>query len=119
MTLVDLPRRNLASTFATACHHRFAMKYWRVELPPQSKRPFTVYINGVEQTEGRDFHVQDRQLLFSRPLKKAGPLSAWNWFLGAWGIGTYKANDEVDVLWDEGGVPRVAHALEIKAPVNP
>lgn len=118
MTLVDLPRRNPVLTFASACHYRLAMKYWRVQLPAQSKRPFVVYVNGVEQTEGRDYRVQDNQLLFTRPLKKAGPLSLWNWFLGAWGIGTYRSNDEVDVVWEDNGVPRVAHALQIHAPAG-
>jgi len=45
---------------------------------------------------------------------KEGNLGFWRWFLGAWGIGTYKRNDQVDVAWDVDGQPRVAHALDIE-----
>ena len=38
------------------------------------------------------------------------------WFLGAWGIGTYRKNDTVDVAWEVDGRPRVAHALDIEKP---
>ena len=38
-------------------------------------------------------------------------LGAWAWFLGFWGIGTYKRNDEVDVRYEVDGRPTVAHAL--------
>jgi hypothetical protein len=36
--------------------------------------------------------------------------------MGAWGIGTYRKNDQVDVAWEIDGAPRLAHALEIEAP---
>ena len=34
--------------------------------------------------------------------------------LGAWGIGFYGKDDQVDVTWEVDGRPRVAHALEIE-----
>jgi hypothetical protein len=90
------------------------MSTWKVQLPPAVKEPFTVYVNGVRQEPGRDFRVAERALIFERPLVKEGELGFWRWFLGAWGIGTYRRNDQVDVTWDAGGQPRVAHALDVE-----
>ena len=57
-----------------------------------------------------------KRLIFDRPLAKEGKLGFWRWFLGAWGIGTYRKDDQVDVAYEVDGRPIVAHALEIEAP---
>jgi hypothetical protein len=85
----------------------------RVPLPAGVRQPFTVYVNGVRQEFGRDYQVSEGELVFSRKLVKEGRLGFWRWFLGAWGIGTYGRNDQVDVAWEEDGRPQVAHALDI------
>jgi hypothetical protein len=89
-----------------------------VPLPAGVREPFTVYVNGVRQELGRDYRVSEGELVFGRELVKEKRLGAWRWFLGAWGIGTYGRNDQVDVTWDENGRPQVAHALDI-APAAP
>ncbi|MDX6649487.1 MAG: hypothetical protein QOJ97_1438 [Solirubrobacteraceae bacterium] len=94
------------------------MDRWRVKLPPGVRPPFEVYANGVPQREGADYEVGDGVLLFDRPLAQEGRLGAWRWFLGAWGIGTYRKNDTIDVRYEAGGRPMVAHALEIEAPAE-
>jgi hypothetical protein len=86
----------------------------RVRLPPGVREPYEVYVNGVRQQAGRDFRVIGGDLVFDRPLAKEGRLGFWRWFLGAWGIGTYRKNDQVDVAWEVEGQPRVAHALDIE-----
>jgi hypothetical protein len=86
----------------------------RVPLPPGVRQPFTVYVNGVPQQLGRDYQVVGGALLFERALVKERRLGFWRWFLGAWGIGTYGRNDQVDVAWEADGHPRVAHALDIE-----
>ena len=91
------------------------MRYWRVELPPGVRTPFDVYVNGVRQELGVDYRISAGTLLFERELVQQ-KLSLWAWFLGAWGIGTYKRNDEVDVRYELDGRPTVAHALEIIPP---
>ncbi len=87
---------------------------WRVPLPRGAEPPYKVFVNGVPQREGRDFRRDGDVLVFERPLAKEGRLGFWRWFWGAWGIGTYRKDDKVDVAWEVDGQPRVAHALEIE-----
>ena len=92
------------------------MPEWTVRLPAAVRQPFTVYVNGVRQTEGVDYSVRGRDIVFARELRKEERLGFWRWFLGAWGIGSYGRNDQVDVSWEIDGMPRVAHALDITPP---
>jgi hypothetical protein len=87
----------------------------RVKLPPEVRSPFEVYLNGVAQELGVDYRVSAGELIFERELVRQ-KLGAWAWFMGIWGIGTYKRNDEVDVRYESGGRPQLAHALEIVVP---
>jgi hypothetical protein len=86
-----------------------------VRLPPHVEPPFEVYVSGVPQQEGADYRVEGRTLVFDRVLRK-DKVSGWRWFLGAWGVGTYRQNDSVDVRYTLRGRPMVAEALEIEAP---
>ena len=94
------------------------MDYWRVKLPPSVRSPFEVYVNGVRQELGIDYRVVSGELLFERELVQQ-KLGAWAWFIGFWGIGTYKRNDEVDVRYELEGQPTVAHGLTITPPSRP
>jgi hypothetical protein len=93
------------------------MQVWRVKLPPGVRPPFEVYVNGVPQELGADYRISEGELVFERELVRQ-KLGAWAWFLGAWGIGTYKRNDEVDVRYEIDGRPTVAHALDIIPPMS-
>ncbi len=90
-------------------------RQWRVQLPPGVRPPFEVYVNGVRQELGVDYRISRGALLFGRELISQ-KLGRWAWFLGFWGIGTYKRNDEVDVRYEVDGRPMVAHALPIIPP---
>jgi hypothetical protein len=83
-----------------------------VELPSDVADDYEVYLNGVLQQPDVDFDVEERVLIFNRALRK-DRISRWRWFLGAWGVGTYRQNDTVDVRYEIDGQPRVAHGLEI------
>jgi hypothetical protein len=83
----------------------------RVRLPEGVRSPFEVYRNGVLQELGRDYRVTNSELVFKAELVRE-KLSTGAWFLGAWGIGTYKRNDEVDVRYEVHGRPTVAQGLE-------
>jgi len=89
---------------------------WRVALPSGAERPFKVFVNGVQQTEGTDFVVEGRDLVFDRALEKE-KLNFWRWtaiFLAL--FGTYGKNDTVDVQYDVGGRSTVASGLDITPP---
>ena len=91
------------------------MPHWRVVLPSSVRSPFEVYVNGVPQELGVDYRITSGELLFERELVKQ-KLGLWAWFIGVWGIGTYKRNDEIDIRYELDGRPMVAHALEIIPP---
>jgi hypothetical protein len=85
----------------------------RVRLPRDVRDSYEVYLNGVPQRLGVDYTVRDGSLVFERELRK-DRISGWRWLLGAWGVGTYRQNDSVDVRYEAAdGSPRVAEALEI------
>lgn len=83
-----------------------------IRLPADLGEEFDVYVNGVLQHDDVDFHVDGRDLVFARPLRK-DRISGWRWFLGAWGVGTYRQDDTVDIRYEAQGEVRVAHALAI------
>jgi len=86
----------------------------RVRLPRELRGPYEVYLNGVPQRLGVDYTVREGALVFERELRK-DKISGWRWLLGAWGVGTYRQNDSVDVRYEAAdGSPRVAEALEIE-----
>lgn len=86
-----------------------------VSLPPDVRGPFQVFLNGVPQREGDDYQVKGRTLMFERELRK-DKISKKRWALGAWGVGTYKQDDSVDVRYEAAdGTPRVAAGLEIES----
>src|SRR5262249_392975 len=76
-----------------------SMPSWRVKLPPGVRSPFEVYVNGVPQELGTDYRVSEGALLFERELVQQ-KLGFWAWFMGFWGVGTYKRNDEVDIRYE-------------------
>jgi len=68
----------------------------RVTLPRGVRGGYEVYVNGVPQQLGTDYTVREGALVFERELRK-DKISGWRWLLGAWGVGTYRQDDSVDV----------------------
>jgi hypothetical protein len=90
------------------------MRRSRLRLPRDIRGPYEVYLNGVPQRLGVDYIVREGSLVFERELRK-DKISGWRWLLGAWGVGTYRQNDSVDVRYEAAdGSPRVAEGLEIE-----
>ncbi|HYF27965.1 MAG TPA: hypothetical protein VD931_19640 [Baekduia sp.] len=85
----------------------------RVQIPSYVREPFEVYVSGVLQRRGEDYVVEDGALVFDRVLRK-DKVSGWRWFLGAWGVGTYRQDDSVDIRYEREGRTMVAEALEIE-----
>jgi len=84
-----------------------------VRLPPGIRPPFDVYVNGVPQREGVDYQLVSGVLRFPRRLAR-DQVSGWRWLIGAFGIGTYRQDDSVDVRYERDGRAMVAQ-LPIEA----
>jgi hypothetical protein len=83
----------------------------QVRLPADVQRPFTVFLNGVEQTEGSDFVVRDGALVFERELARER-VGMGRWTSMVLGIaGSYGKDDSVDVVYERDGRPVVAARL--------
>jgi hypothetical protein len=95
------------------------MERTRIRLPPGAREPYTVFLNSVPQREGADYTVRGGVLEFPAVLVK-DVISKRRWFLGAWGVGTYRKDDNVDVAWTASdGTPRVAHRLDFEVVPEP
>ena len=86
----------------------------KVSLPPGVGDSFDVFINGVPQERGKDFHLEGRELVFDRELKAEAKLGAGRWLTMFLGIaGSYGKNDTVDVSFEYEGRRVVASGLPI------
>jgi hypothetical protein len=85
----------------------------RVKIPAGAEPPFIVYVNGVEQTEGEDFNIEDRELVFTRPIvKEEMGTSRWlAMYLGLWG--TYRKDEKVDIQFQRNGKTEHVADLDI------
>ena len=64
--------------------------------------------------QGADYTIEEGALIFKRELRK-DRIAKWRWFLGAWGVGTYRQDDSVDVRYERpDGTPAVAEKLDIE-----
>lgn len=91
----------------------------RVPLPAAVRPPFEVFRNGVRQREGADYDLRGLEIVFRDLLVKEGRLGFWRWFLGAWGIGTYRRNDVIDLSYTADGRPRIAHDVPFETAPEP
>jgi hypothetical protein len=86
----------------------------KVRLPSDVRSPYEVYLNGVRQQLGSDYSVREGALVFERELRK-DQIAGWRWLLGAFGVGTYRQDDSVDVRYEAAdGSPRLAEGLDIE-----
>ena len=72
-------------------------------------------MSGVPQTEGVDYEVRGRELVFEGRALRKDQVSGWRWVLGSIGIGTYRQDDSVDVRYMLNGRPMVAEGLAVEA----
>ena len=88
----------------------------RVKLPSGAEQPITVYINGVEQSEGEAYAIEGREIVFSRPIIKEGKLGTLRWLTMLIGVvGSYKKHETVDVSYRRGGGTELASDVEVIA----
>jgi hypothetical protein len=85
----------------------------RVKLPPGAEPPFTVFINGIEQSEGRDYSVADGEIVFSRPIVKE-MMGTGRWLAMYLGLfGTYRKDETVDLQFTRDGKVQLLSDLAI------
>ena len=78
-------------------------------------RPFQVYVNGVEQTEGADFEVAGAWIVFAQELIPPRDENARSVFRGFF-FGRYKTEHVVDVAGQVGGQAHVFSRLPVEPP---
>ena len=85
----------------------------RVRLPSGAGRPIHVFVNGLEQTEGSDYSIRGREIVFARPLVKE-KVSGGRWVAMTLGLfGSYGKNETVDVHFRRGGKTQVISDAKI------
>jgi hypothetical protein len=85
----------------------------RVKMPAGAEPPFTVFINGVEQKEGEDFNIEDRELHFTRPIVKE-KMDTGRWLAMYLGLfGTYRKDEKVDLQFQRGGKTELVADLAV------
>jgi hypothetical protein len=92
----------------------------RVKIPRGAEPPFTVFINGVEQTEGRDYRIVGGEIVFERPILKEAKVGFGRWlamFIGL--FGTYRKHETVDLQFTRAGKVELASDLSIHAEATP
>ena len=85
----------------------------RIRLPGGAERPIQVFVNGTVQSEGADYSVHGREIVFSRPLVKE-KVSRSRWLAMSLGLfGSYGKNETVDVHFRRAGKIEVVTDAEI------
>jgi hypothetical protein len=87
----------------------------RVRLPRGAEPPFTVYINGVEQREGKSYRVAAGEIVFARPILKEEKVGLGRWLAMLIGLfGTYRKHETVDVEFHRRGKVELASDLPVR-----
>ena len=85
----------------------------RMRLPRGAEPPIVVYVNGVEQTPGRDYELRGGEIVFSRPIVKE-KVGMGRWMAMYLGLfGTYRKNETVDVEYRLRGEVKLLADAEI------
>jgi len=74
----------------------------RVKLPAGAEPPYTVFINGIEQSKG-SYRIEGGEIIFDHPIIKE-KVGTGRWLAMYLGIfGTYRKNETIDVQFTKGG----------------
>jgi hypothetical protein len=85
----------------------------RVKLPARAEPPFTVFINGIEQSEGADYSISGIEVVFTRPIVKE-KMGTGRWLAMYLGLfGTYRKNETVDLQFNRDGKVQLDSDLPI------
>lgn len=84
-----------------------------MRLPRGAERPISVFINGIEQTEGTDWKLHSGEIVFSRQIIKEqlGRGRVIAMLLGL--FGSYAENETVDVHFSYKGQMKAISDAEV------
>jgi hypothetical protein len=86
----------------------------RVPLPSGAEPPFTVFINGVEQSEGSDYEVGSGAIRFKREIVKE-KVGAGRWLAMYLGLfGTYRKDETIDLQFTRDGRTELLSDLPVE-----
>jgi hypothetical protein len=86
----------------------------RVKLPAGAEPPFTVFINGIEQSEDADYNVRAGEIVFTRPIVKE-KVGTGRWLAMYLGLfGTYRKNETVDLQFTRNDKTTLVDDLPIE-----
>lgn len=86
----------------------------RVKLPSGAEAPYVVYINGVEQSEGGDYHVAAGEIVFTRQIVKE-KVGTGRWLAMYLGLfGTYRKDETIDLQFQRGGKTELISDLAVE-----
>jgi hypothetical protein len=84
----------------------------RVKLPAGAEPPFTVFINGIEQSKG-SYRIEGGEIVFGRPIVKE-KVGTGRWLAMYLGIfGTYRKNETIDVQFTRNGKVELTSDLPV------
>jgi hypothetical protein len=85
----------------------------RVKLPAGAAAPFTVFINGIEQSEGSDYSIGGGEVLFTRPIVKE-KMGTGRWLAMYLGLfGTYRKDETIDLQFSRDGKVQLVSDLPV------
>ena len=86
----------------------------RVRLPAGARPPFVVYVNGVEQSEGRDYEVGNGAVVFTREIVKE-KVGTGRWLAMYLGLfGTYRKDETIDLQFERDGKTELISNLAVE-----
>ena len=86
----------------------------RVAIPAGAQAPFTVFVNGVEQSEGADYELGAGEIVFKREIVKE-KVGTGRWLAMYLGLfGTYRKNETIDLQFERGGRTELISDLPVE-----
>ena len=86
----------------------------RVRLPAGARPPFAVFVNGVEQSEGRDYEIGDGEVVFTREIVKE-KVGTGRWLAMYLGLfGTYRKDETIDLQFEREGKTELVSDLAVE-----
>jgi hypothetical protein len=87
----------------------------RVKLPAGAEAPYTVFINGVEQSEDDDYRISAGEIVFTRQIVKE-KVGTGRWLAMYLGLfGTYRKDETIDLQFQRNGKVELVSDLSVQA----